>query len=240
MSERILAGKPAVRYPDPLIKRVNPNGTQEFTSYQAFYCYFDAVSGAYQFIFGYPPDSPLFQTLLFGSDYPSIATFFSQYETDTYSETGVLNAVRNLSFPESLQPGIAGIDVDIFGGIFADPLNTVSEYKEITPRSGRTVTNNVEVQGFQYIVFGGNHNLWHTPGGSSGDGERAALALQANVTLNGATTHSTSPFLSFADPSIRIPVILLETAFTQALRDSGYILENATLAPSFCLRPHST
>ena len=234
MSEIILSGTSAVRYPDPLIRRTNPNGTQEFTSYQAFYCYFDAEAGVYQFILGYPTDGMVTTALLFGSDYPSIVTPFSQYEPDTYSDTGVLNAIRSLAFPESIAPGIGGIDADIVGALFADPFNTTAEYKEITPRNGRTLTNNVEVQGFQYLVLANNHNLWHTPDGGVGDNpERAAFALQLNVTLNGATTHSTSPFASVVDETLRIPVILFEGDFTQAIKDSGYILENVPIGANF-------
>ena len=230
MAQKTLAGTPNVRYPDPLIRRTNPNGTQEFSSYQAWFCYYDVASAGYRFVLGFSGgggaiDGLFNSVLLFGTDYPSIVSFFSQYETDTYDEFGDLNLIRNLSFPEALFPGLASVGGGIpFFSVFANPDETVTEYKEITPRVGVTATNNVEVQGFQYLAFTVNHGLWHSSEGQGG--ERAAFSLQANVTLNGATTHSTSSFVDILGQSLRIPVILYEPDFTQAIKDNQYILKD--------------
>jgi hypothetical protein len=224
-----LSGTPAPRRPDPPIRRVQPNGTQEFSSYQAWFCYYDVASAGYRFVLGFVEsgsgDGLFTSVLLFGTDYPSIVSFFSQYETDTYDQFGVLNLIRNLSFPESLFPGLASFSgAPSFFSVFANPDETLTEYKEITPRVGVTITNNVEVQGFPYFAVTQNRGLWHSSEGQ--DGERAAFSLQANVTLNGATTHSTSAFVDIAGQSIRIPVILYEPDFTQAIKDNQYILKD--------------
>ena len=60
-----LAGTPAVRFPDPKIKRIRPDGSQPYTAYYAPLVYLQ--NGTYNYILSNPPACGLAQGIRLSS-----------------------------------------------------------------------------------------------------------------------------------------------------------------------------
>ena len=242
-----LSGTRNVRYPDPRIKRVAPNGTQEYSAYQALFIWYwpdppgpdPLPPGYYPFLTGLPGDYveiPL-SLMLFGTDYPASVTVTSVYHDGGYFEDGTANQFRGMTFNETAASVFAGM-TDLPFLLQNGPSFVGTEcYKRIL--TGPTVTNGVTVSGFTETLFLGDHGLYDAPGSNT----QPTVELKADVLLNCATVHSTTAYQGtkfvldedgnpIAVPAIlRIPVILHEPDLTQKIKDDGYIIEVPT---QFC------
>jgi hypothetical protein len=251
MSEQNLAGKPAIRYPDPLIKRVNPNGTQEYTAYQALFVWYwaappDDQPPLYFFgLSGLPAEQNLLSYLLFGSDYPAICTITSTYLEGGYFDDGTPNQFKNMTFNETAAFGLAA--ATNLCSLLQNGLSFLGQeaYKRIL--TGPTFTNGVTVSGFPQLLALDTHGIYATdPTAGPELPPKPDLSLRADVVLNSATVHSTSPYFGFeegvdseGDPTIvpqivRQPVILYEPDLTQQIVDDGYTitLQNQLCGPT--------
>ena len=236
-----LAGTPNVRYPDPLVKRVNPNGTQEYTAYQALFAYYDPapagdpdLAGYYAGLTGLSAQQNTLSYLLFGSDYPAICTVTATYPEGGYFDDGTINQFKNMTFNETSAFGVAGGSNLSF--VLQNGLSFLGQeaYKRIL--TGPTYTNGVTVSGFNEFMFLDSHGIYATDPSAGGDVPQPDLFLHADVVLNSATVHSTSPYIGlqegvdeFGQPAIvgqilRQPVILWEPSLTQEIVDNGYII----------------
>ena len=77
-----LSGTSAVRFPDPPVPRVSPNGVQPYSAYNAVYLYYDPTLGAWSTTITpatVGSDLRAIETLLFGTDYPALVTATSYY-----------------------------------------------------------------------------------------------------------------------------------------------------------------
>ena len=225
MSQKTLAGTPNLRYPDPLVKRVNPNGTQPYTAYSAPLIYGDLNSLNSNFILDSPPDIMFVELLLFGADYPARISGIQQFtgnpsfDNAIYDAAGVPIPTTDLGMPLPPFFGLAGVDavIDIL------PAAAPVPYKQIA--TGTTATNGVNVSGFPVVSFVPSRNLWQ--GGAGSSGPHASYILTYDVTLNGAVVDGPSFYASFitvAYPT-HVPAILWEPNLTQKIVDDGYIID---------------
>lgn len=245
MSTLDLSGKPALRYPDPLVKRVNPNGTQEYSAYQALFIWYwpepsnDVPAGYFAGLTGLSAGSNILSYLLFGSDYPAICNITSTYQEGGYFEDGTVNQFNNMTFNETAAFGIGGGSNLCF--LLQNGLSFIGQeaYKRIL--TGPTVTNGVTVSGFNQLMLLDTHGTYATDPSAGGElPPQPVLSLRADVVLNSATVHSTSPYLglqewvdAFGQPTIvpqiiRQPVILHEPDLTQKIIDDGYTITRNT------------
>ena len=247
MTQKTLAGTPNVRYPDPLIKRVNPNGTQEYSAYQALFLYYDPAPGGDPDLAGYyaglsglsSDGEKMLSCLLFGSDYPAIYTVTSIYPDGGYFSDGTINQFKNMTFNETAAAfGLAAGSNLAFLLQNGPSFIGQEAYKRIL--TGPTLTNGVTVSGFNQTMFLVDHGIYATDPSGGGDPPQPGLFLRADVVLNAATIHSTSAYIGFKEevdefgPSltaqtIRQPVILWEPSLTQKIVDDGYIIPPSQL-----------
>ena len=241
MAQKTLAGTPNVRYPDPLIKRVNPNGTQEYTAYQALFVYYapapanPELAGYYAGLSGLSANGlNTLSYMLFGSDYPAICTITSAYPDGGYFSNGTVNQFKNMTFNETAAFPVGGGSNLAF--LLQNGLSYVGQegYKRIL--TGPTLTNGVTVSGFNQTMFLVDHGIYATDPSGGGDVPQPDLFLHADVVLNSATVHSTSPYIGVKEaldseglPTIgvevvRQPIILWEPSLTQKIVDDGYII----------------
>jgi hypothetical protein len=239
MSTLDLSGKPALRYPDPLVKRVNPNGTQEYTAYQALFVYYapapanPELAGYYAGLSGLSASGNTLAYMLFGSDYPAIVTLTSTYPAGGYFSDGTVNQFKNMTFNETAASPVSGGSNLAF--LLRNGLSYVGQegYKRIL--TGPTLTNGVTVSGFNQLMLLLDHGIYATDPTAGGDPPQPDLFLRADVVLNAATVHSTSPYVGVKEvldsegPTIgvevvRQPIILWEPSLTQKIVDDGYII----------------
>lgn len=235
-----LAGTRNVRYPDPRIKRVAPNGTQEYSAYQALFIWYwpdppgpdPLPPGYFPFLNGLPGfEQVLLNLMLFGTDYPASVTITSVYRDGGYFADGTANQFRNMTFNETAASIFAGM-TDLPFLLQNGPSFVGTEcYKRIL--SGPTVTNGVTVSGFTETLLFGDHGLSDAPGSTT----QPAVELRADVLLNCATVHSTTAYQGskfvldeqgnpiLVPAIVRIPVILHEPDLTQKIKDDGYIID---------------
>ena len=220
MAQKTLAATPAVRYPDPLVRRVNPDGTQPYTAYQAPLVY-SSAPGTYQILLTAPPDFLAAELLLFGADYPAKICGTQQFETTVYDSAGAAVLIQDLSFP--LVPSPSTALVDALPSII--PSLTFDQYKKIA--TGATATNAVTVSGFPAITLISSRNLFLDDTTT----DRASYAVQLDVTLNGGVVDGPAPYVAYATSAVdaRIPVILWEGDLTQAIVDANYIIDGVTI-----------
>ena len=235
-----LAGTRNVRYPDPRIKRVAPDGTQEYSAYQALFVWYWAdppgpdplPPGYFPFLAGLPGnyEQLLLNVMLFGTDYPATVTVTSVYRDGGYFADGTANQFRNMTFNETAASIFAGMMNLPF--LLQNRLSFVGTecYKRIL--TGPTVTNGVTVSGFTEALLFESHGLYDAPVSTT----QPVVELRVDVLLNCATVHSTTAYLGSknvyveGDPVVvpeflRIPVILYEPDLTQKIKDDGYIID---------------
>lgn len=229
MSQKTLAGTPNVRYPDPLVKRVNPDGTQPYSSYYALVVWKEPGTNNYFPILSKTNGQLLMELLLFGSDYPAKISGAQFFANETYSSTGTINPISDLSFPLYPPPFTGSMDgAPSIIPVSANPAYT-TPYKKIL--TGKTATNGLTVSGFPALTLLFSHNLWASGAGDAGDAADYGVVL--DVVNNGAVVDgpgSYFPAVNFSPPVARVPVILYEPDFTQSIIDNGYIIENANLS----------
>jgi hypothetical protein len=212
-------GKPFPRAFDPVIARVQPNGTQPQTVYAPWVVF--ANQEDYEVFLPTPPDFLTLQVLFFGSDYPIKVTGTQQYGSDTYFTDGTLNPVTDQSFPIATTAPFGGA-VPVVPDIVTSAVPVA--YQQIL--RDVTLTNGLRVSGFPYVVNVPSHSLFNDDSGASG--ERAGFGLALDVTLNSACNAGPGSFneVVFGESitAIRVPVILWEPDFTQAVVDASYTI----------------
>lgn len=242
-----LSGTPAVRYPDPLVKKVNPNGTQRYTAYQAPLVWFNSdtiqryATSLYQGYYPYQTNGTI-QLLLFGADYIaklSAVTYFNG--TQYYNPITTPVPLSSLTFSEM------GVPLNYANYILPtyNPINYYSNpgleptYKQIV--SGLTKTNSVAVSGFPAMISGSSWDLYQVDPRAPENKIQAGIAsIYLDVLMNGAVIDSTTiyekdtlviadkgPFIDRSLPNI--PVILWEQDLTQKIVDDGYIISGTKL-----------
>jgi hypothetical protein len=219
MSTLDLSGKPALRYPDPLVKRVNPNGTQSLSAYNAACLYYDPSAGKWfadiaPTQFGLRP----LEFLLFGTDYPALVTATSSYgENVEGSSTGANFPTFDESHPLVGSFGVSTVP-------YVLPAASPVGYKQIA--TGLTATNGVRVQGFPHLV----NAKWHGVQFRDPPVDGAPFALALSVLMNAAVVNSSTSFAdSLTETSPNLPVIIHEKDLTQAVIDNGYVISNQTV-----------
>jgi len=223
MSQKTLAGTPAIRYPDPLVRRVNPDGNQPYTAYQAALVFLNDA-GEYDQLLRQPPDGILAQLLLFGADYPVKIGGAQIFEQQVYDTAGTLVPIQDLIFP-LLSPNGAAL-ADAVPNIL--PAVSFNQYKKIA--TGSTATNGVTVSGYPAYTFVSGHTLFASEAGAGGD--RASFGVSLDVILNGAVIDGPgnyNPIVSVGTNPI-VNIILYEPNLTQAIVDNNYIIENVILS----------
>lgn len=224
MSQKTLAGTANVRYPDPLVKKVNPNGTQRYTAYRAplVYIYGQAF---HSIELAAPPGTLIVELLLFGADYPAKITGTQYYYGNPSEGNSVFDSagnpiqIKDLTFPLPFSYGTIGT------GTVVDILPNAPRvaYKQIA--TGKTLTNGVTVSGFPVGSVAPSRDIYQTPDGQFGP--VATYSLDYDVTLNGAVVDAPSNFGFFMSdpPPFRSPVILWEPNLTQSIADNNYLIE---------------
>ena len=224
MAQKTLAGTPNVRYPDPLVKRVNPNGTQPYTAYRAPLLY-NNQQGGYSIDLAAPPGTLFVELLLFGADYPAKITGTQYYSgnpdegNSVFDSAGSPIQIKDLTFTLPFSYGTIGT------GTVVDILPNAPRvtYKQIA--TGKTLTNGVTVSGFPVASVVPSRDLYQTPGGSAGPA--ATYTVDYDVTLNGSVVDAPSNFGFFISdpPPFRSPVILWEPDLTQSIINNNYLIE---------------
>lgn len=223
MSQKTLAGTPIVRYPDPLVKRANPDGTQPYTAYRAPLLY-NNQQGGYSIELAAPPGTLIVELLLFGADYPAKITGTQYYYgnpsegNSVFDSSGSPIQIKDLTFTLPFLYVIGtGTVVDIL------PNAPRVTYKQIT--TGKTLTNGVTVSGFPVASIVPSRDIYQTPDGASGP--FANYSMDYDVTLNGAVVDAPSNFGFFMSdpPPFRSPIILWEPNLTQSIVDNNYLIE---------------
>jgi len=235
-----LSGTPNVRFPDPRIKRVAPDGTQEYSAYQALFIWYwptppDGLpAGYYVGLTGMNAGGNDLWYLLFGSDYPAICNITSTYSFGGYFSDGTINQFKNMTFNETAASSLSG--ASNFCPLLQNGQSFIGQeaYKRIL--TGPTLTNGVTVSGFNQFTLMADHGLYSGASGGAVTTTQPDLTLRADVVLNSATVHSTSPYFGVqegvdaeGDPTIlpqifRQPVILWEPDLTQKIVDDGYTI----------------
>jgi hypothetical protein len=208
-----LAATPAVRFPDPLEKRVSPNGTQPISAYNALCLYYDSREGAWLGNIDPEPAGDLrpVEFLLYGPDYPALVT-----ATSYYGENLGGNGSYFPTFNES-EPLLGSYGVSQIGFVlptFSFP--PTAGYKQII--SG-TTQSGIAVQGFPHLVNLRNHGI------AQGDPPTldAPCVLALSVVMNAPVVASSTAFYE-AEAAMRpnLPVIIHEKDLTQEIVDAGF------------------
>ena len=212
MSTLDLSGKPALRYPDPLVKRVNPNGTQALSAYNAVCLYYDPTLGKWfsdiQVEFA---GVRQVEVLLFGTDYPALVTATSYYG-ENVDGLGNYFPTFNESNPVFGSLGVSKVP-------FLLPTAPAVGYKQIA--TGITATSGLRVQGFPHRV----NTVWHGVVQGDPPTQDARFMLGLSVLMNAAVVYSSTTFAD-ADTGLypNMPVIIHERDLTQQIIDNGYVI----------------
>jgi hypothetical protein len=216
-----LAATPAVRFPDPSVKRVSPNGTQSLSAYNATCLYYDLREGAW--LGDINPEAagdlrPV-EFLLFGTDYPALVT-----ATSYYGENLGGNGSYFPTFNES-EPVFGSYGVSEYNYLLANPSPIPrAGYKQII--SGTTASSGISVQGFPHLVNLRNHGI------AQGDPPTldAPCVLALSVVMNAPVVASSTAFYK-ADIGTRpnLPVIIHEKDLTQEIVDAGFRIPAQTV-----------
>ena len=238
-----LSGTPVVRYPDPQVPRVLPNGVQPYSAYEAPMAYLSGTKGTPAVVcnivltgISAGTTSPFFG-LLFGTDYPASVMPVEYMSGTIFGPTGAPLPITDPSFVG--QPWASADFPATF--LFSSLIPSTETFADIRYKQivrGLTVTNGVAVSGFP--VWGN-----YDPYGLAGDKPpTVAPATQHSlrVLMNGAVINSASPFIGLtyrpapADVTLptsapNFPIILWEEQFTQDIVDNGFkIAGNVLLA----------
>jgi hypothetical protein len=240
-----LSGKPAVRYPDPLVKRVNPNGTQRYTAYQAPLVWYSAEAEGYRTSLwqGYDfAKYPYIELLLFGADYIAKLSGIYLYQDAPYAGPNGTPA----TLPTEMTFTEIGVATDYAFNIlpYYSPIAYITDparrpaYKQIV--TGATKTNGVTVSGFMAQLSGRDWGVYVSDGGDPPEYTPAAIdTVYLDVLLNGAVIDSTSPFFrgqyipvedEILPSATNFPVVLWEEQLTQQIVDNGYIIPNVSFS----------
>jgi hypothetical protein len=211
-----LAATPAVRFPDPLEKRVSPNGTQSLSAYNAACLYYDPSAGKWfadiaPTQFGLRP----IEFLLFGTDYPALVTATSSYG-ENVDGNGSYYPTFNESDPIVGSYGVSTLDLLM-------PTAEPVDYKQIA--TGLTATSNLRVQGFPQITY----TKWHGVVRDDPPTQDASFLLSLSVLMNSPVVNSSTAFVDRQASRRRIPVIAHEASLTQSIMDNGYTILNQTI-----------
>jgi hypothetical protein len=207
-----LSGTPNVRYPDPLIKRVAPNGTQPLSAYNAACLYFDSKDsvwlGDIQVEFG---GVRLVDVLLFGTDYPALVTATSYYG-ENVDGLGNYFPTFNESNPVFGSLGASKVP-------FLLPTAPAVGYKQIA--TGITATSGLRVQGFPHRI----NTVWHGVVRDDPPTQDAPFVLGLSVLMNASVVNSSTTFVD-ADTGLypNMPVIIHERDLTQQIIDNRYVI----------------
>lgn len=207
-----LAGTPNVRYPDPRIKRVAPNGTQPLSAYNAVCLYYSAKDNKWlgDIQVALYEIRPV-DVLLFGTDYPALVTATSYYGENvdglgnyfpTFNESNPLFGSLSVSKVPFLLPEAPAVG-----------------YKQIA--DGFTSSSDLRVQGFPHRV----NAVWHGVVRGDTPTQDAPFMLGLSVLMNAAVVNSSTTFAD-ADSGLypNIPVIIHERDLTQQIIDNGYVI----------------
>jgi hypothetical protein len=222
-----LSGTRAVRYPDPTVPRVSPNGVQPYSAYTAFLVWRNPVSAVYQtdLLYHSPPSDDA-QMLLFGTDYPAIVSSFASFPTTTYSPAPPVElAIKGLTFTEQFY-GTDNLDLispSLAAANYPPTYQTGIRYKEIV--TAATTTNSVTVNGFPVVGPLKGYDLYDSSGVAT-----ASMYVQIEAVMNGAVISSSSSFYETkVGPRLagmtNLPVILWEPNLTQQIVDDGFQIE---------------
>jgi hypothetical protein len=232
MANVTLAGTPAIRYPDPLVRQVSPQGLQPASAFDAPFVWLsDPAEKTYSANLQTISGAFFSDLLLFCSDYPAIvrasATYYAGgYFSNPNAPPSALPVPQSTvrPFPYISPSHYAGGRATI-GKILSNSENNPTTYKKIV--SGKTITNQVNVSGFSWGVDSGSFLLQ-----SSADltGESAVFSVDLSVIANGAVIDGPSPFSRYATTRNyeALPVIMWENHFTQEIVDNNFIIKNAT------------
>lgn len=206
-----LAGTPNVRYPDPRIKRVAPNGTQPLSAYNAVCLYFDTSANGWlgdivPETFGLRP----VEFVLFGTDYPALVTATSYYG-ENVDGLGNYFPTFNESNPVFGSLGVTRVP-------FLLPAAPAVGYKQIA--AGITATSGLRVQGFPHRV----NTVWHGIVQGDPPTQDAPFMLGLSVLMNAAVVNSSTTFADADTLYPNMPVIIHERDLTQQIIDNGYVI----------------
>lgn len=224
------AGKPFPRAFDPIVARVQPNGTQPQTVFNAPLAFIP--QGIREFSVFLPNADDLYLDLLFfGSDYPIKVSGAQQYDV-AYDSGGQALAIDGLSFAVNGNFPYGGASPVVPSIVTpGDPV----KYQQIL--RGDTVTNGVRVQGFPYFLQTLKHSLYEESGDA---GNFAPFVFSLDVTLNSAGNSGPGDFIDIVNgggsqpTAARTSVILWEGNMTQAIVDDGYQIKDAIFAGVPC------
>jgi hypothetical protein len=232
-----LAGKPAIRFPDPKIASISPNGTQPYSVYEAPLVYFGTAGDPSTISYTMEQvtsEGVLLQFLFFGMDYPASVLVNTTFLDNGYTynpDTGL--SAPNLYSGMTFTEGIVGVNQASYftlPNVLQGSITTNYKYQEII--TDKTVTNGVVVSGFPFVVSTAGHGIYVSAGTPPNppDPEQANLTWYATTVMNGATISSASAHFGFdlrPDPLppeqiINIPIILWEADLTQQMVDDEY------------------
>lgn len=220
------AGKAAPRRPDPVVPRVQPSGLQNISAYNALCLYYSPLEEVWRAEVQTIPNggTRAVEFLLFGSDYPALVTATSYYG-ENLGGNGSYFPTFNESNPFYGSYGVSNLQY------LLPATTTPIRYKEIA--NGVTPTNGVSVQGFPYLVNLRDHGIAFDDPPTLG----APCALGMSVLTNTPVVTSSTSYATglFSPPEIadRLPVIIHEKDFTQAVVDANFEIPSATLALTF-------
>jgi len=214
-----LSGTRAVRYPDPPVPRVAPNGVQPYSAYAPIMVYFDGGNYNEQIANTDQVAVKNCELLLFGTDYPANVLLLQDYQPALYSAGGAVLPLTSLSIP------VEGRSTDNIAAILpsvAPAVPSITHYKQIV--TGTTLTNGVRVSGFPMVAPVGGSLLYNSVDGNTGDPALVSWFLYG--LLNGAVISSSTLQIAVLDPAgvnaPNVPIILWEGNFTQQMADDGF------------------
>jgi hypothetical protein len=228
-----LSGTPVVRYPDPPVPRVLPNGVQPYSAYEAPMVYLSGTKGTPAVVcnivlVGLPNFGAQLFALLFGTDYPASVIPVEYMSGVILDSTGAPLPITDPSFVGLPWIGTNFAATSIFSSLIPSTETFADiRYKQIV--RGLTVTNGVAVSGFPVA------GVYDTYGLLGDEAQTVAPSTQYSlrVLMNGAVINSSSPFigqtyrpaptdLTLPTSLPNYPIILWEGDFTQAIVDSGF------------------
>ena len=214
-----LSGTRAVRYPDPPVPRVLPNGVQPYSAYTPQMVYLNGARYDYFIDNTDQAAAQNCQLLLFGTDYPANVLLLQTYGDPQFSANGDPLPIYPLSIPVEARStdNISAILPSI-----APAVPSITHYKQIV--TGTTLTNGVRVSGFPMVAPVVGNGLYATKDGDAG--APSVVFWFVYGLLNGAVISSSSPQFDIYNPANipipNFPVILWEGDFTQKMADDGF------------------
>lgn len=219
------AGKPFPRPVDPVAPVVYPNGTQAKSVFNALVVY--NTPQGYSIFIDALDFSPM-ELLLFGCDYPIKVSGVQQFGSDTYVAASTALVPQKFPIESQAFPLFNTFPSSLSFPFLQTILPTAPpvRYQQIV--TSTTATEGLRVSGFPYAISIPRRNLWTVDGNVGG--ATAPYALTLDVTLNsGSNIGPGSAFDLSGDgglvvPIFRVPVILWEPDFTQAVVDASYTI----------------